>query len=271
MAVYVVGDIQGCFYSFQNLLEKISFDSKKDELWLVGDLVNRGKGSFKVMDWCLKNQSAINAVLGNHELHFLAVALKQSNLKSSDTIKDILNSSKKKEIIDWVLNLPLILNKKNFLLVHAGIIPEWSIFDIKRLSNLVCNDLIKHPEKFLKNMYGNFPNLWSNNLRGNDRNRFVVNAMTRMRCLNQKDGSINFDYKGDIEKMPKELIAWFDNSFTNLKDCKIISGHWSAIGVKKHMNGISIDSGCIWGRSLTAYNLSNNALFSVEADKRDLI
>jgi len=270
MAVFVLGDIQGCFYSFQSLLDKVSFNPKRDQLWLVGDLINRGRESLAVLDWCYQNQSSIRPVLGNHELHFLAVALNQAKLKSSDTFNDILGSNKNKDLINWVLNWPLVYFEKNYLVVHAGVISDWTIEEIQSLSKQVCNSLTSHPEKFFQTMYGNYPNQWSQEFSVEEKNRFVINAMTRMRCLNKNNGSLNYEYKGDLQSIPKELVPWFEMLLPKLDTNGIFTGHWSAIDIQEHPHGVSLDSGCVWGRRLTAYNLSESRLISVNADQRDL-
>lgn len=271
MTAYALGDIQGCFYSFQDLLDKISFNPQKDQLWLVGDVVNRGLGSYQVLDWCYKNQNSIHPILGNHDLHFLAVAFKQSKLKSTDTFDDILNSANKKKLIDWVLNWPLTHFENNHLMVHAGVIPDWTIDDVMNLSKQVCTNLTGNPEIFFQNMYGNSPNKWNHKLIAQEKNRFIVNTMTRMRCLNKIDGSINYNYKGDLENIPSELKPWFDMPLRHFKGKSILTGHWSAIGIRRHKHGISLDSGCVWGGSLSAYNLANSTITSVKANKKDLV
>ena len=193
MSIYAIGDLQGCYFSLQSLLDTLSFNKKEDELWFVGDLVNRGKGSLEVLDWCYKNQKNIKVVLGNHDLHFLSVALKAKSISNKDTIETILRSKNLSKYIDWLLSLPLVYGNENFLMVHAGIPPSWSSEYLKKLSNEVTLELNKNPKKFLENMYGNFPNKWDKNYKREDRLRFTINSLTRMRVLN-KDGSMNFSF-----------------------------------------------------------------------------
>ena len=194
MSIYAIGDLQGCYFSLQSLLDTLSFNKEEDELWFVGDLVNRGKGSLEVLDWCYKNQRNIKVVLGNHDLHFLSVALRAKSISNNDTIETILKSKNLSKYIDWLLSLPLVHSNENFLMVHAGIPPSWSSEYSKKLSNELTLELNKNPKKFLENMYGNFPNKWDKNYKKKDRLRFTINSFTRMRVLN-KDGSMNFSFK----------------------------------------------------------------------------
>jgi bis(5'-nucleosyl)-tetraphosphatase (symmetrical) len=269
MTTYAVGDIQGCFYSFQNLLDQLSFNPARDNLWLVGDLINRGSGSLEVLNWCFNSQSSIKVVLGNHDLHFLAVAFNQKKLSKSDTLGELLNSKKLKRYIDWVISQPLVHSNQDHLMVHAGLLPQWTVELSQKLSNEVVSYLQQHPEDFFKKMYGNQPNLWSDQLKDFDKKRLVINAMTRLRCLNQ-DLSIDYDYKGTLESLPDKLTPWFDVKPEKDRHHQILTGHWSALGAIRHNLGYSLDSGCVWGHELTALNLDNDQLISVPADPRDL-
>lgn len=268
MSIYAIGDLQGCFFSLQSLLNALNFNTREDELWLVGDLVNRGKGSLEVLDWCYKNQKNIKVVLGNHDLHFLAVALKAKSIGNKDTIETILSDKNLSKYVDWLLSLPLVYGNENFLMVHAGIPPSWSSEYTKKLSNEVSLELNKNPKNFLENMYGNFPNKWNKNYKREDRLRFTVNSLTRMRTLN-KDGSINYSFKKDLNDLPPNLIPWYLYPAEERKEF-VLSGHWSAIGIQSYFNGITLDSGCVWGGSLSAYCFNEKKIISVRADSRDL-
>ena len=268
MSIYAIGDLQGCYFSLQSLLDTLSFNKKEDELWFVGDLVNRGKGSLEVLDWCYKNQKNIKVVLGNHDLHFLSVALKGKSISNKDTIEPILRSKNLSKYIDWLLSLPLVYGNENFLMVHAGIPPSWSSEYSKKLSNEVNIELNKNPKKFLENMYGNFPNKWDKNYKREDRLRFTINSLTRMRVLN-KDGSMNFSFKKNLNELPPNLVPWYLYPAEERKEF-VLSGHWSAIGIQSYLNGITLDSGCVWGGSLSAYCFNEKKIISVRADLRDL-
>jgi len=269
MATYAIGDIQGCFYSFQNLLKVLNFNKKKDKLWLVGDLVNRGRWSLEVLNWCFENKEVIKAVLGNHDLHLLAILTKKQFLNSSDTLQPILMAQNLSKLVEWLYSLPLIQIENNFLMVHAGLLPEWSSRDAKDLSDMTMMALNKNPGNFFEEMYGNNPKKWDSNLKEKDLLRLTINIMTRMRVLD-KNGAINFSYKDNLTNLPNDLRPWFELRPKKRSEF-IISGHWSAIGVVRHDNGITLDSGCVWGGELSAYDLYSKKIIKVNADLRDLI
>ena len=271
MAVYAIGDVQGCHFSFLDLLKKINFKSDKDELIFVGDLVNRGKNSLLFSQWCLANQSNIQTVLGNHDLHLIAIYFGQKIQQKNDTLRELLNSNSINLFIEWLIQKPLIVLKDNYLLVHAGIHPDWSTSQSLKLAEKVCSTLNKDPANFLSKMYGNKPGYWSDDLKKLQRRRMTINIMTRMRTLNL-DLSLNYDFKGKIpKKIDREPYRpWFD--FERMDDSKhIITGHWSAIGVHKHLYGISIDSGCVWGQKLTAFCIESKKTFKVATNPKDLV
>ena len=270
MATYAVGDVQGCFYSFQKLLKKINFNSTADQLWLVGDIINRGQGSLEMLDWCYKNQDNLTIVFGNHDLHFLSVAFNQKKMSSTDTLQPILASRNLNKYIDWMLSWPLIHKDKNFLMVHAGLMPDWSLDDALDLEKDVMVSLRKDPNDFFKNMYGNKPDKWSSAYKTKDKQRLAINAMTRLRCLNS-DNAIDFTYKSDLNNIPDSLTPWFDIKAKKTRGEFIISGHWSAIGIQKHNYGITLDTGCVWGGELSAYCIESGSLVSVISDPRDLL
>ena len=270
MATYAVGDLQGCFYSLQSLLEKIDFNSSTDELWLVGDIINRGQGSLETLDWCYQNQDNLKIVLGNHDLHLLSVAFNQKKIMSStDTIEPILSSRHLNKYIEWMLSWPLIHKDKDFLMVHAGLMPDWSTDDALDLAKEVMASLQKNPNDFFKSMYGNKPDKWSSEYETKDKQRLTINAMTRLRCLN-RENAIDFTYKSDLKNLPDGLIPWFDIKAKKIRREFIITGHWSAIGIQKHSYGITLDTGCVWGRELSAYCIESGSLISVNSDDRDL-
>ena len=268
MSAYAIGDLQGCFFSFQSLLSTLDFNVKEDELWLVGDIVNRGKGSLEVLDWCYKHQNNIKIVLGNHDLHFLAVAFQVKSISAQDTIQPILKHKNLSKYIDWLLSIPLAYGNDKYLMVHAGVAPSWSTELTKKLSSEVSVELNRNPKIFLKEMYGNQPPVWNKNDKKHDRLRFAINTMTRMRVLNQ-DGAIDFSFKQGLDKIPPNLIPWFLFPSEVRKEY-VLSGHWSAIGVHRHEKGISLDSGCVWGKKLSAYRFSDKKVISISADPRDL-
>mgnify|MGYP001158765783 FL=1 len=269
MANFAIGDIHGCFHTFNSLLEKISFNNNSDTLWLVGDIVNRGKNSLEVIHWCFKNQQNIKLSLGNHDLHFLALAFSITSKSKKDTLDGILKSPNLSLYKDWLLSVPLLHVNGNYIMTHAGLLPSWSKKEAILLAQTFSDALQSNPEHTLESMYGNYPNQWRDNLSDKHRLRMIVNIMTRMRCINHKE-YLNFTYKGDLQDLPPNLQPWFalktkrqDNEFT-------ITGHWSAIGYFKHILGVSLDSSCVWGGHLTALCLETKKIYMEKADSRDL-
>ncbi|MSQ80290.1 MAG: symmetrical bis(5'-nucleosyl)-tetraphosphatase [Candidatus Methylopumilus sp.] len=270
MATYVIGDIQGCYYSFLKLLKKINFTPRKDNLWLVGDLINRGNGSLQVLRWCYKHKSSVKAILGNHDLHALAAKYNIIPLDNDDTLDKLFKAKDSEKLFDWLRSLPLAHYEKKHLMVHAGVLPNWNLKDILQLSREVSKSLLgKKYITLLKNMYGNEPSQWSNTLTKNHRLRVVINTLTRLRAL-KKNGAIDFSYKGELKTMPKNLIPWFEHPKRRTKKTPIIFGHWSALGLVVKDNIFAIDTGCVWGRSLTAIELESKHIFSVKTDKKDI-
>ena len=270
MAIYVIGDIQGCYNSFLALLKKIKFKRGRDKLWLVGDLINRGNGSLQVLRWCYKNKSSVTAVLGNHDLHALAIKYKVIEPDDEDTLARLLKAKDSDVLFKWLKSLPLVHFEKKHLMVHAGLLPQWTVKDAIKFSKEVSAQLRskKHIE-FLSSMYGNKPDKWSNTLNKNDKARIIINATTRLRTLTST-GAIDFSYKGELKNMPKKLKAWFDFPKRKTKDNTIIFGHWSALGLVTRGDIFAIDTGCVWGRTLTALRLDDKSVFSVKTNSKDI-
>jgi len=269
MATYAIGDLQGCFYTFNKLLEKISFNTTNDELWLVGDILNRGQNSLEVVDWCYNNRQNIKLVLGNHDLHFLAIAFSLKNLSKRDTLSKLLSSAKLKSYIDWLLSIPLIYENDDYLMIHAGLLPSWRKDDAVKLSRSFSDGLIDNPEFLLESMYGNKPDQWHDDLDEDERNRIAVNVMTRMRCLDLNE-RLDFKYKGTLNTIPENLKPWFSFKTNRNDNQLLITGHWSAISFHKHPLGFALDSGCVWGEHLTALCLETKKIFKEKADLKDL-
>ncbi|OWY37895.1 bis(5'-nucleosyl)-tetraphosphatase (symmetrical) [Xenophilus sp. AP218F] len=263
MAIYAIGDIQGCFVQFQQLLRKIDFNPGKDGLWLTGDLVNRGPQSLEVLRWVYQHQDQVEIVLGNHDLHLLAVSEGLGKLHRDDTIHDILNAADGKVLLDWLRCQPLMLEGHGYAMVHAGLLPEWSIAKALRLAEEVEDGLAgPYYRDFLSRMYGNKPTRWSDDLKGGDRLRVIVNAMTRMRFVT-RDGEIDLGFKGERDAAPAHLVPWFEAPNRRHAGTPVICGHWSALGVHLDEDVLSIDSGCLWGGSLTALRLDSRETVSL--------
>ena len=259
MATYAIGDIQGCYDPFRRLLDKIHFDPDKDKLWLTGDLVNRGPKSLKTLRFVRKLGKSAITVLGNHDLHLIALAhdVKYSGSKF-DSLWKILAADDCDELLTWLRKRPLAhySKKLNTLMVHAGIPPQWTVEKTLRRAAEVENRL--RGDRFLsfiERMYGNMPDRWSGDLRGYDRLRFIVNALTRMRML-RKSGRLDFTHSGPPEAARKGLVPWFEIEDAAWRGTRIVFGHWSALGVVVDENVVAVDSGCVWGRQLTAVKLS---------------
>lgn len=255
MTVYAVGDVQGCHDELLRLMDVLQFDSDKDQLWFTGDLVNRGPKSLETLRTIRSLGSAAVSVLGNHDLHLLAVAEGISRTKHRDTFGDVLAATDRDELLNWLRNRPLLHHQAGFYLIHAGLPPQWSFADAERLAKEV--EVVLQGEQytdFLWHMYGNAPDLWAENLSGFDRLRFITNSLTRLRFLTH-EGKLNLIEKGAPESDELALIPWFSHPDRKAKDQTVVFGHWSTLGFHHSHNAICIDTGCLWGGSLTAIRL----------------
>jgi bis(5'-nucleosyl)-tetraphosphatase (symmetrical) len=263
MAIYAVGDIQGCFWEVQRLLEKIRFDATKDKLWLVGDLVNRGSRSLEVLRLVKSLGDSAITVLGNHDLHLLAVAAGVAQLHRSDTLDEILAAPDRDELLTWLRLQRLMHVEGGNVMVHAGLLPQWSVKQAAKLAREVeaalrSDDYVK----FLEHMYGNTPNRWDDELSGYKRLRVITNAFTRLRVCTLQ-GEMEYKFKGEVEKIPAGYVPWFDVPKRASQDVTVLFGHWSALGLKVTPNVIALDTGCLWGGMLTAMRLEDRQLFQV--------
>jgi len=264
MARYAIGDIQGCYEQFIKLIKKIDFNPSTDTLYLVGDLINRGPESLKVLEWVYKHQDSLVTVLGNHDIYLLA---RYANIRKPDedeTIKDILTSPNCNKLIDWLKAQPLIFTDNDYILVHAGIYPKLNFNHTLKLAEDISEHLkAKDNSWFLDKVFGNKPHLWSDDLEHILQMKFILNTCTRMRFLNATNYSLDYKYKGELANKPLHLIPWFKVEFDPTINKKILFGHWAALGFYHDKNFISLDTGCVWGRKLTALNLENFELAQV--------
>lgn len=258
MAVYAVGDLQGCLDPLLRLLDRLAFDPAQDRLWLVGDLVNRGPQSLEALRLVKSLGPAAITVLGNHDLHLLAVALAGKKSKGKDTLEPILRAPDRDELIDWLRRQPLLHHAPGLkaVLVHAGIPPSWDLATAaacaREVEAVLAGDAVR---EFLSEMYGNQPDRWSPELKGLARLRYTVNALTRMRYLTH-DGRLEFDHKGAPEQAPEGFLPWYVAPRPPLS-ATVVFGHWSTLG-KVHVPGaIGLDTGCLWGGRLTAVRLDD--------------
>ena len=269
MAVYAIGDIQGCYDPFRRLLDRIRFDPGKDTLWLVGDLVNRGPKSLKTLRFVRSLEDSVVTVLGNHDLHLLALA--SGSIEPSKrfaTLDKTLAAPELDEIVDWLRTRPLAHYDPDLdtLLVHAGIYPTWSVSKtLARAAEVEAALLGRNYARFLGAMYGNTPWLWSSKLSGSRRLRFIVNTFTRMRMITAT-GRLNFSHSGSPYTARKNLMPWFAYPKPGWGETRIVFGHWSALGLVALPELLSLDTGCVWGRQLTAARIDSKALRVYQVD-----
>jgi bis(5'-nucleosyl)-tetraphosphatase (symmetrical) len=263
MAVFAIGDLQGCYSEFRQLLDLICFDPAKDRLWLVGDIVNRGPDSLSTLRFAKGLGDAAVMVLGNHDLHLLMVAEGCARLHRNDTLDEILAAPDRSELLDWLRHQKLLHVDDNYLLVHAGLLPAWSVEEASTLAGVVENALrSKHFNKLCLHMYGNQPDRWDEGLEGYERLRVVINAMTRMRVCTP-DGKMDFTHKGLVKDIPSGYLPWFEVPNRASREATIVCGHWSALGLRIQPNLIALDTGCLWGGALTAVRLEDRKIFQV--------
>ena len=276
MATYAIGDIQGCYHAFTALLARLKFNPKQDKLWLVGDLINRGSGSLEVMRWCYQHQNSIKTVLGNHDLHALAVAHEFKKANKSDTLQALFDAPDSDTLLTWLRHQPLMFSdenyaENNYVIVHAGLLPQWNIAEaLSCASEVECVLQANNYRDFFANMYGNLPNQWQADLTGFNRLRVITNAMTRMRICTKR-GEMEFNFKGELQDIPNGYVAWFDAPFRQSDSAIIICGHWSALGLQQKNNVIALDTGCLWGGQLTALCVETQAITQVNHDVRDRV
>lgn len=269
MATYAIGDIQGCYESLQCLLEKIAFNPELDTLWLVGDLINRGPNSLATLRFLYSIRGSIEFVLGNHDLHFLAVAAGLRKKSQSDTLDALLNASDRHELINWLTQGKLLHTDKKlgFTMVHAGIPPMWTLSQAQAHAREVEAILqSRYCHEFLSSMYGNQPNCWKNKLIGLERLRLITNYFTRMRFCTD-EGLLELETKESMAATPLGFSPWFSFPERKTWNDKIIFGHWAALeGNANTPNIYALDTGCVWGGALTAMRLEDEMRFSCFCD-----
>lgn len=261
MATYAIGDLQGCLTPLQQLLRQIAFDPAKDRLWFTGDLVNRGPQSLETLRFVRELGDRAITVQGNHDLHLLAVANGFGKARADDTLTDILEAPDREALLEWLRYRPMLHIKDEYVLVHAGLLPSWDVAQARTLASEV-EEQLRGPayRDFLAQLYGSKPDRWNEGLRGMERWRVVVNAMTRMRFCSS-DGVMEFQTKGEARNAPSGFMPWFDVPDRASGTSTIVFGHWSALGFMERPNLLSLDSGCVWGGHLTAVRLDDRRVF----------
>jgi bis(5'-nucleosyl)-tetraphosphatase (symmetrical) len=261
MAIYAIGDVQGCFITLERLLRRIDFDPGRDRLWLVGDLVNRGPSSLEVLRWAKSMGRSVIVVLGNHDLHLIARAEGLREPRKRDTFDDVLEAPDRDALLEWLIGRPLLHREGDFVLVHAGLLPQWSLEEAEALAweaQEALRSRRRYPllESFEES--GTSPR-WGEDLKEPQRLRLVVDAFTRMRTLTSS-GELCLDFDGPPRQAPEGCQPWFELcSFP--PRATVLFGHWAALGLHLGRNAIGLDTGCAWGGSLTALRLEDRQVF----------
>ncbi len=259
MAVYAIGDIQGCYDPLRRLLDKLKYDPGQDKVWFTGDLVNRGPKSLKVLRFVRSLGDGAVAVLGNHDLHLLAVSEFPDRLRSKDTLDNILGAADRDELLDWLRHLPLLHHDKElgFTMVHAGLSPQWDLKTARKAAGEL-EEILQGPQsrKFLKGMYGNTPAEWSPDLSKMDRLRYITNCFTRMRFCDRK-GRLELTFKGRPKGKNWKYVPWFRVPRRANRKLRIVFGHWSTLGPVTDKRIYPLDTGCVWGGCLSAVRLDS--------------
>ena len=266
MAIYAIGDVQGCYNELSRLLEKIDFQPLEDELWFVGDLVNRGPQSVEVLRLVRSFGKNATVTLGNHDLHLLAVAA--GAREAEPELEPVLKAPDKSELLEWLAQQSLAVYRPelNTLMVHAGVDRSWDPLLTIKLAREV-EDVLRGERRteFLQHMYGQQPDRWSKDLEGIGRLRFITNCLTRIRFCSE-DGRLDFDNKQPPGQQPDGLVPWFDLADRKTDTVRIVFGHWASLGFLQRPNLLAIDTGCVWGRELTAVRLEGpSRIYSVAA------
>ena len=266
MSTYAIGDVQGCYASLQALLQKVAFDPAHDTLWFVGDLVNRGPDSLAVLRYVQSLGAAAITVLGNHDLHLLAAAQNPECLTSQDTLDTILAAPDCKTLLTWLQHRPLLHHDATlgYTLVHAGIHPQWSLAQAQHYAHEVEDVLRSNTSlELLQQLYGDEPACWDERLHGITRWRYLINVFTRMRFCDAQ-GCLNLTDKGEITATAPHLMPWFRVPHRPMAQQCIVFGHWSALqGITDDPYAIALDTGCVWGQTLTAFCLETQTRVSV--------
>jgi bis(5'-nucleosyl)-tetraphosphatase (symmetrical) len=247
----------------QALLGLAGFDRASDRVWFVGDLVNRGPKSLETLRFVRDLGERATVVLGNHDLHLLALAAGHAQASGDDTLADVIAAPDRRELLDWLRRRPMIHVDGDYVLVHAGLLPQWDVARARALAQEVEAQLRGTGyEAFLSKLYGSRPDRWAEDLRGPERLRVIVNAMTRLRFCTP-EGVMEFETKGETTRAPAVYLPWFDAPGRKSAGSVVVCGHWSALGLRVTSNLLALDSGCVWGGKLSAIRLEDRRLVQV--------
>jgi bis(5'-nucleosyl)-tetraphosphatase (symmetrical) len=256
---YAIGDVQGCDTALERLLTALHFNAERDQLTFVGDLVNRGPQSLQVLQRLMTMNDNIRVVLGNHDLHLLAHHFDSTRpLHKGDTLQHVLESPNREHIVEWLIEQPLAISdlQAGDLFIHAGLIPQWTVDDVLFNAAETSAALRRNPAAFLAGMYGNQPDKWQPDLQPEDRWRFTINVLTRLRYC-KAGGRINLKLKDAPDKVDAPWLPWFEHPDRRSSNTRIVFGHWSTLGLMRRPGLLALDTGCVWGGSLTAINLDD--------------
>ncbi|WP_291014276.1 symmetrical bis(5'-nucleosyl)-tetraphosphatase [Hydrogenophaga sp.] len=255
MALYLIGDVQGCNAALGQLLDKLAFSPSRDTVFLLGDLVNRGPDSLGVLRRVIALNGAAQVLLGNHDLHLLATANGVRKPHRNDTVDDILDAPDCDSLLTWLRHQPMALQAQGWLMVHAGVLPAWDVAQTLTLAGEL-QTVLRGPDwlDFLHHLYGNQPDRWRDDLTGFDRLRVIVNALTRLRFCTA-EGVMEFDTKDSANAAPAGFMPWFDAPGRRTVDTPVAFGHWSTLGRVERADVLPLDTGCVWGGCLTAARL----------------
>ncbi len=263
MSIYAIGDIQGCADALHRLVKRLNFDPKQDRLWFVGDLVNRGPHSLEVLRYIKSLGEAAVTVLGNHDLHLLAIWADVTQPSRKDTLHPVLSAPDRDELLHWLRCRPLLHREEDYVMVHAGLLPSWSVETAGRLAGEV-EQALRSPQfqRFLPAIYFRKGTVPSAKTSLEERWGFTTNVMTRLRVCT-KEGLPEFSFKGPPQEAPSGLLPWFRIPGRASEQATIVFGHWSALGILNEKNLMALDGGCVWGRELVALRLEDRQLFRV--------
>jgi bis(5'-nucleosyl)-tetraphosphatase (symmetrical) len=259
MALYAIGDLQGCNDELGALLSALRFSADRDRLWFVGDLVNRGPDSLGVLRRIRSLGDAATVTLGNHDLHLLAVAFGSARIRSGDTLAETLAAPDRDALLEWLAGRPLFHEDHalNVCMLHAGLAPQWDLTLARQCAREVENVLQRDPQKLFKRLYGDQPDRWDPALEGEGRLRFIVNCFTRLRYVDA-DGRLALRVKGSPKKSQSpSMIPWFEAREARWRGARLVFGHWSTLGFFSNGDVTGLDTGCVWGGTLTALRLDD--------------
>ena len=261
MATIAIGDVQGCYDQLMRLLEQAAYDERRDVLWFVGDLVNRGPQSLETLRFVKGLGERAVTILGNHDLALLVVAEGIKKPHAGDTFDAILAAPERDELLAWLRRQKLLHTEGGWTMVHAGLMPQWSLAKAHALAREAERALAgPRYREFLGHLYGNEPYAWHDDLAGYDRLRVIINAMTRMRIVGA-EGALEFKHKTGLADLPRGYVPWYDVPGRASRDARIIFGHWAALGLLQRDDVTCLDTGCVWGRELSALRLEDRRLF----------